>query len=196
LYAFSFTKYTVALFLFLKLMLLLFLFYPNKNKNMKKIFWAVLLLPVLNACAPKNNTEKNIALVEKYVKAVENMDYNTMEALLDDDYYGYGPSYNDSIGKKDAVNAWKYNIENIYKSIKYNKSKNVAVTITEGSNKGEWVSNWGELHIVYRSGEEVNLWANTIYQIANGKIIKSVTFYNEADALRQLGYIFVKPDEL
>jgi hypothetical protein len=164
---------------------------------MKKILLALLFLPLISACNMQNNNYRdNIALVEKYVKAVENMDYETMASLLDDNYYGYGPSYNDSIGKKDALEAWKYNVENLYKSIKYNKSRNAAVTILDGNNKGTWVSNWGELHIVYKSGEEVDLWANTIYQIENGKIIKSYTFYNEADALRQLGYIFVKQNEL
>jgi hypothetical protein len=39
----------------------------------------------------------------------------------------------------------------------------------------------------------VNIWANTNYLIENGKIIRSITFYNEADALRQLGYKIVAP---
>ena len=30
----------------------------------------------------------------------------------------------------------------------------------------------------------------------NGKIIKSLTFYNEADALEQLGYVFINPEDL
>ena len=32
--------------------------------------------------------------------------------------------------------------------------------------------------------------------IENGKIVKSFTFYNEADALEQLGYVFLDLDDL
>ena len=46
-------------------------------------------------------------------------------------------------------------------------------------------------------GEEVSMNVhpeNTDYGfVANGKIVKSYTFYNEADALEQLGYIFINP---
>ena len=164
---------------------------------MKQLFIVFLILPFLMSCSSENhNKEKNIKLIEKYVQSVENMDYNTMASLLDDNYYGYGPSYGDSIGKEMALKQWKENVNSLYKSIHYNKSRNTAVTIKDGENKGEWVSNWGELHIVYKNGKEVTLWANTIYKIANGKIVKSYTFYNEADALRQLGYVFVNPDNL
>ena len=144
-----------------------------------------------------NRDKENLNIVEKYVKAVENLDYDTMKSLLDDKYIGYGPSYRDSITKEQAVESWKFNIEKIYKSIKYNKSRNVAVTIPSGPNKGDWVSNWGELHIVYKGNMgDVTIWANSIYKIENKKIVRSYTFYNEADALRQLGFIFVKPDSI
>jgi hypothetical protein len=47
--------------------------------------------------------------------------------------------------------------------------------------------------IEYQNGKTVMLWANTDYLVENGKIVKSLTFYNEADALRQLGYKIVAP---
>ena len=152
---------------------------------------------ILSGCSDGNkNAAENLALVEKYVKAVEDLDYETMASLLAEDYIGYGPSYGDSILRDQAVENWKKNVESLYESIKYNKSRNAAVTIRTGENKGDWVSNWGELHIVYKNGDEVTLWANSIYKIENGKIARSFTFYNEADALRQLGYVFVKPEDL
>jgi len=83
-------------------------------------------------------------------------------------------------------------VDNLYESINYSRSRNVAVTINSGDNQGDWVSNWGELTIRYKNTEDsVTIWANSIYQIKNGKIVKSFTFYNEADALRQLGYYFI-----
>ncbi|MCF6356929.1 MAG: hypothetical protein L3J54_03905 [Draconibacterium sp.] len=160
---------------------------------MRKLLIIFALIPMLFGCSlQKDNSAQNIALIEQYVQSVEDLDYTVMESLLDENYFGFGPSFGDSINKIQAVAGWKYNAENLYESISYQRSRNAAVTITDGDNKGEWVSNWGELHIVYKNGEgKVTLWANTIYQIANGKIVKSYTFYNEADALNQLGFVFV-----
>jgi hypothetical protein len=165
---------------------------------MKKLMIVFYLVVIFQGCSLQNgNDEKNIALIEKYIQAVENMDYNSMEMYLADNYLGLGPSYGDSIGKVAAIENWKDNVENLYQSIHYNKSRNIAITINSGDNQGNWVSNWGELHIKYKDNQgEATLWANSIYQIENGKIIKSFTFYNEADALRQLGYVAINPDEL
>ncbi|OPZ96015.1 MAG: hypothetical protein BWY70_01863 [Bacteroidetes bacterium ADurb.Bin408] len=138
--------------------------------------------------------KENLELVTNYVNAVEKMDFNTMNNYLDEKYVGIGPSYGDTIYKAQAVENWKYNVENLYEKIHYNRSKFVPVTLTEGDNKGEWVVNWAELNITYKNGgKTVTIWANTSYLIENGKIIKTITVYNEADALRQLGYQFIPP---
>ena len=149
-------------------------------------------------CSNSNeNAENNIALIEKYIQAVEDLDFTAMETVLSDDYVGFGPSINDSIGKRDAVDNWKQNVENLYESISYNRSRVVAITITSGDNQGDWISNWAELNIVYKADKKsVTIWANTTYQIENNKIVKSYTFYNEADVLEQLGYVFINPNDL
>ncbi|WP_136481738.1 nuclear transport factor 2 family protein [Cognatitamlana onchidii] len=135
------------------------------------------------------NRKANLDLVEKYVQSVEDLDYGVMESILDDSYVGYGPSINDSINKEDAIANWKDNVEYLYESIKYEKSRNATVIVDSGENEGEWVSNWAQLNIKYIANQgEVTIWANTIYQIKNGKITKSYSFYNEADALEQLDF--------
>ena len=164
---------------------------------MKKIILLFLFVITLISCTSNNNNQKNTALVEKYVQAVEDLDFNTMESMLADNYMGHGPSVNDSIGKDQTLKNWKNNIENLYESIDYNKSRNIAVTVDSGENQGEWVSNWAELKIVYKKDKkEVLIWANTTYKIDHGIIVKSYTFYNEADVLEQLGYVFINPNDL
>ena len=165
---------------------------------MKNFLFAIIGIFIFGCMsnAPDHSAE-NIALVEKYVHAVESRNHDIMESLLADDYLGLGPSYRDSTGKADAIANWKHNIENLYESIKYNRSRYAAVNIPDGENKGEWVSNWAELEIKYKDGRgPITIWANTAYEIKNGKIVKSYTFYNEADALRQLGYVFIHSDDL
>lgn len=163
---------------------------------MKNLILIGLISICLAACissTEKQRTE-NIDLIKSYIKSVEEMDFNAMERFLADNYLGIGPSYGDSVRKKDAVANWEANVTNLYEKIHYNRSKFVAVTIPEGDNKGEWVANWAELNIVYKNGGSVTILANTNYLIENGKIVKSLTFYNEADALRQLGYRWVRSE--
>ncbi len=158
----------------------------------------LLLLALLASC--DNGSKKataHVELVSNYIKNVENLDFDAMSSALDDDYIGLGPSFNDSINKVDAVKSWKYNIENLYEEIKYEKSRIVAFDIPDGENAGDWVSNWAQLHIKYKdSDDDIIIWANTAYQIKDNKIIRSYTFYNEADALEQLDYFFIHPDQL
>lgn len=164
---------------------------------MKKLILLIGIVSVcLAACTSSDDQTKNIDLIKNYVQAVEHMDFDAMEKFLDDSYLGMGPSYGDSIGKAQAVENWKINVETLYEKIHYNRSRFAAVTIPDGDNKGNWVANWAELTIDYKNnGGSVTLWANSNYLVENGKIIKSITFYNEADALRQLGYTFVAPSE-
>ncbi len=139
-----------------------------------------------------NDQKKNLELIDNYVKAVENMDYEAMGNYLDENYMGVGPSVGDSINKVQAIENWKDYVDNLYANIKYNRSRSISTTVTEGENQGNWVSNWAEVTINYKDGRgPVTIMANTTYRIENGKITKSYTFYNEADALRQLGYSFI-----
>jgi limonene-1,2-epoxide hydrolase len=151
----------------------------------------------IGCTSASKNTAKNIALVESYIKAVEQLDFNAMEDALAENYLGLGPSKNDSIGKEAAVESWKLNVANLYESITYNRSQTAAVIITEGENAGEWVSNWAELEIVYKTDtRKATIWANSMYKIENDKIVKSYTFYNEADVLEQLGYVMINLNDL
>lgn len=169
-----------------------------KDSKLKSISFMLLFIFLVTNCSQNNKVEENnVAIIQKYIDAVEAMDYVTMESLLDDNYVGYGPSFGDSINKEQAVISWKKSVETLYESINYNKSRNIAVTVPDGENKGDWVSNWAELHIKYKEDTgDITVWANSVYKIENGKIIKSISFYNEADVLEQLGYVFINPDDL
>ncbi len=159
------------------------------KKTLAILLFAFLL--IVGCTNSPENSKQNVELIEKYVQSVENMDFDAMDAVLDDNYKGYGPSINDSINKDQAILNWKFNVENLYKTIKYNKSRNASILVEDGDNQGDWVANWAELEITYKdSGESVTIWANTNYLIKNGKIVKSYSFYNEADVLEQLGYSF------
>jgi hypothetical protein len=143
------------------------------------------------------NREVNVAIVKKYIDAVESKNYEVMAELLDESYLGLGPSIYDSIGREAALSSWQDNIENLYESIEYQRSQTAPIHIAEGENQGDWIANFAQLKITYQGDRNsIVIWANTNYKIEHGKIVKSYTIYNEADALRQLGYVFINPNEL
>ena len=163
---------------------------------MKKIAELLGFAVLLSSCSGSNheiNTD-NIAVVQKYVQAVESKDTDAMASLLSDDYIGYGPSYSDSINKADAIANWKDLAQNLYDSIQYIHTVNLAAKMTDGPRPGDYVAEWSSLRIKYKDGRgPVNLNISVIYRIENGKITMSRTFYDEADAYRQVGYEFVPP---
>ena len=78
---------------------------------MKKIIFFILLAVVLGSCSSiEDKSEKNVAVIERYVQAVENLNFEIMEEMLDDSYVGIGPSYGDSIDKTGAIVNWKFNV--------------------------------------------------------------------------------------
>lgn len=161
---------------------------------MKPIYSFCILAAIITSCGGNQEAieKENIAVVEKYIKAVESKDTQAMTDLLADNYVGYGPSVADTVNKAQALENWRYVAENLYDKIEYQRTVNIAAKITEGPNPGNFVSDWARLKITYKDGSgPVYLHMNAIYRIENGKITVSRTFYNEADVLRQLGYDFV-----
>ncbi|RYG29106.1 MAG: hypothetical protein EOO01_38725 [Chitinophagaceae bacterium] len=163
---------------------------------MKKIFTTIVICISLFSCTSKEKetTAENIKVAREYMRAVETKDAAKIEFLLADNYVGYGPSVDDSTTKKEALQAWKFNSANLYETYEYTRHKELAINVPEGEAKGDWVLNWAYLTIKYKDGRgPINLWVNVVYRMEFGKIVQSRTFYNEADALRQLGYSIEAP---
>jgi limonene-1,2-epoxide hydrolase len=162
---------------------------------MKILPLPLVLIVFLAACSGSQQGEiekENIAVIEKYIQAVQAKDTQTMSDLLADDYIGYGPSFSDSTNKEQAIASWKDVAENLYEKIEYTRTVNIAAKVTEGRYPGNFVSDWATLKITYKDGRgPVHLTMNAVYRIENGKINMSRSFYNEADVLRQLGYDYV-----
>ena len=166
---------------------------PHLKMKILRLFLGSVMAGLLVLSCASGPNSANVAIVEAYVNSVESLDYDGMANLLAEDYIGLGPSANDTIRKAAAVENWQYSVENIYEKIEYTRSQFAPVYIAEGPNKGDWVTHWSELVISYQSGETAKIWSNSTYKIEGGKIVKTFTFYNEADVLDQLGYVYVKP---
>ena len=166
---------------------------------MKQLIVLSIISISLFACTSSADKKEkaNLAIAREYMKAVETMNVATMDSLLADNYIGYGPSVGDSINKIDAILNFKNNAENLYESFEYTRHKELAVTGSAGEAVGDWVLNWAYLTIKFKNeNDPVHVWVNIVYRIENGKIVHSRTFYNEADVLRQLGYMITPPQEI
>src|SRR3954465_2147298 len=139
---------------------------------MKSICFLCVLAALVSCSGNQDAIEKeNIAVVEKYIKAVENKDVQAMSELLADNYIGYGPSVADTVNKAQAMENWNYVAENLYDKIEYQRTVNIAAKITDGPNPGNFVSDWARLKISYKDGSgPVFLHMNAIYRIEDGKI--------------------------
>lgn len=147
------------------------------------------MLSVLSSCTSDQMNQEHLAIIDRYVEAVETKNVNLMESLLHEDYRGYGPSVGDSTDKEQALANWQELSETLYEKIEYEDLQNIAVSIKDGPRSGDWVSNWSLLKLTYKDGRgPIELYVNVAYRIEDGQIIHSRTFYNEADVLRQLGY--------
>jgi ketosteroid isomerase-like protein len=160
-----------------------------------KTIQILFLISLLSCVSETSDQTANVEIIKAYVDAVENNDYSVMASYLSEDYKGIGPSVKDTTTKELALASWKTNSETLYEEIRYSKSRIFPITVTEGDYPGEWVTNFALVDITYKDGDKVQLLANTSYMINNGKIVRSFTFYNEADVLRQLNYVFIDLDE-
>jgi ketosteroid isomerase-like protein len=165
---------------------------------MRKLFLVSIIATVAVSCNQSaDNSAANIALVQQYLEAVDNNDYQAMETLLADDYLGLGPSMDDSTNKEAAIASWKWNSENLYEEVEYDRTQTFSSTITDGPHAGEWAYNWAEVTIRYKDGVgPVRLMMNAVYKIENGKIARTRTFYNEAEVWEQLGFRIFPPLEV
>ena len=138
---------------------------------MKALFILIGLIYMITACTPpSDNTAASIEVVKKYLAAVDNNDYSAMESILADDYLGLGPSIDDSTNKEQALASWKWNAENLYESVNYERTQTFGSSIKEGPGAGDWAYNWTRVSITYKDGSgPVDLRMNAVYKIENGK---------------------------
>jgi len=57
---------------------------------MKNLLLAILLVLLLSSCVSNDQSKENIELIGSYIEAVENLDFEAMDNILDDDYIGIG----------------------------------------------------------------------------------------------------------
>jgi len=126
------------------------------------------------------------------MNAWHDKDTAALSRLLADDFKGMGPATGDSMNKEEALTKWKSIMDN-FESVEVLQNFNAAARVSEGDNAGDYVTSWAKTNIKYKDGKSVKLTLNYVFRVKDGKIDRSISFVNEADTMRQLGYQFVPP---
>ncbi|MDT0607093.1 nuclear transport factor 2 family protein [Croceitalea rosinachiae] len=167
---------------------------------MKKVIFALLLVPFFNAQAQTSTLEFDNAeiaqnLITEYVKALQNGDADTMNAQLSDNamIYNLGGAP-DSMNVKQHHDYYKNSIANFKHEI--SRDLYLPVKVTDSWNEGEWVLSWGTNTITNKnSGNQTPIPYHTASMVADGKIIAIYYFYDVMNVMENQGYKLVPPSE-
>ncbi len=136
------------------------------------------------------NAEADLKVVSDYIKQTAAGDIAKAKSLLADTYMEYGPGSKDSADVAKVVSDW----ENSYKVTSNRSIGFVQQTfrVTSGPQKGDWVSVWGT-YAFTQNGKSVSFPLQITALVANGKIQRTIVYFNELDIITQLGYTITPP---
>ncbi|WCO02733.1 hypothetical protein [Psychroserpens ponticola] len=144
-----------------------------------------------NEVVTQNPTaEEDLKIVTDYLDAVINNKMDIVDNLLSDTYVNNGPSNGESSTKAEEIASWK----DIHKIRTNQKNEYVVNTwrVLEGDYKGHWVSIWGT-YTFTQDGADIILPYQYTAMVENGKIQKSVIYYDNLAIAKAMGYTLTPP---
>ena len=134
------------------------------------------LMSSITLCSGQNKIESDIAVVDRYIQAVQSNNAQAMRKLLDYNYVGYLPSSSDSIGKEQALDNLAYGAEHLYEKIEYVQNVHLFVRAIDSPVSGSFVSDSCVVKITYKDGRGSVFFKLLVdYRIVKGKITFSRT---------------------
>ncbi|UII79066.1 nuclear transport factor 2 family protein [Flagellimonas sp. CMM7] len=161
---------------------------------MKKVFLALFMIPLLVSAQESQvtiefeNGDSATALIQDYVKALQNADVNAMNSKLAENVmiYGLGGGQ-DSLNLKQHGDYYTESISNYKHSI--SRDLYLPVKVTNNWNEGEWVLAWGLNTITNKeSSIEIPVPYHTASQVVNGKITRIFYYYDMLNIMESQGF--------
>ena len=128
------------------------------------------------------NADADIKLFLTYLDAWSKNDSVQVRRLVAPTYMGYGPSSSDSISLEQTIKDMQGKPRPI--QVKYDLLN--SFTIKQGSRKGTWVEAWGTQYTTL-AGKSVSFPFHYVSQVANGKILQDIVYFDMKDIDRQKG---------
>ena len=147
------------------------------------------LLIILTACdsnespqssSSEDNSQKNVALVQKFIDAQMEGDAETMRSLVNNDFLARNPA-GDTLTIEEFVENWM-----TLNKVRTNQDAGVFATNTQnvatGALAGEGVMFWGTYTAeIIKSQESMEVLWHADFMIKDGKISRSVAYFDMID---------------
>lgn len=128
------------------------------------------------------NADADIKLYLTYINAWAKNDSVTVRQLVSSTYMGYGPSLSDSLSFEQLMEGMRGKPRPI--NVKYDLLH--SFIIKQGPMKGTWVEAWGTQYTTL-AGKSVRFPFHYVSQVANGKILRDIVYFDMKDIDRQKG---------
>ncbi|MBW2937668.1 nuclear transport factor 2 family protein [Aureisphaera sp. CAU 1614] len=139
------------------------------------------------------NEEANIALVGNFIDALITNKSDALRSMVTAEYMMRGPSAKDSVNIDQLVSYWAVN-----DSLRSNQDAGIIIMTSlvanEGDLKGDWVHVWGTYTANLKGSDfSYNIPWHQVYQIDNGKITRTRTWYDRLDSALDMGTVVPAP---
>lgn len=134
--------------------------------------------------------DADIKVVSDYTNAIVSGDLTKAKSLLAASYIGYGPGPTDSTNVDKEMQTWESN----YKTQMDRKVEFITQTfrVLNGDLQGNWVSVWGTYYFT-TGGTNIRLPYQSTFHVTNGKIDKSIIYFDLLSIYQKLGYTLTPP---
>lgn len=133
--------------------------------------------------------EEDIKVVDDFIDALTANKMDKVASLLTDTYVGAGPAHEETQTKAEYLESWKKAHE--VRTNQKNDFIRQTFRVLEGDLKGDWVSVWGN-YIFTENGITVNLPYQSTLMVDNGKIARSIIYFDRLAVLTAMGYELTK----
>lgn len=129
--------------------------------------------------------DDDLKVVAAYLDALMANKMDTAASFLADTYIGGGPGYEETETKTESIESWK--AAHKVRTNQKNDYVSNTVRVIDGDLKGDWVSIWGTYTFTQNS-ITVNMPYQYSAMIDNGKIVKSMIYYDKMAINTAMGY--------
>ena len=148
-------------------------------------------IPYTDAVGMNPNADQDIAVVSAFVTAIVSGDQDKARSLAGPNFVGYGPARADSANLEQTLKSW----QDTYKVQQNRKVSFVQLTsrVKVGPYKGDWVSLWGNYSFT-QDGKAITFPFQQQCQVADGRVMRSLIYYDRLAVRQELGYKIVPPE--
>ena len=140
-----------------------------------------------------STAEEDLTTAKATVDAYEEQDWDKLRNYLDPDAIIFGLASFDSLNVEETLSYWSKGSKAAKPEL--DNQTWLAVSITEGPRKGNWVYTWGRNTLNYATGETISFPYHLALRIEDNKVAEAHFYYDNNKIIREMGYAISPPIE-